>query len=267
MGGKTLEKGEALNLIRDKPHKLAAIGYLVSHPSLILALRNTPSKWYFKRAIRMTIGSNSDSSMEDPLPDEYLEHLRYNGWNNLSPVGRMLYSLTKMCKPEIVVETGVAWGESSSAILCAMNENTKGHLYSIDLPPCESCSYRPNDLNDFARLVSRDGAKYPAYWEDRKSVGPLVPENLRSRWTLISGDSKVELPLLLRRLDQVSFFLHDSLHTYEHMTFEFKTAWPAVEQNGLFLSHDAWWNNAFRDFSKEIGRKSVLYYGLGMIRK
>ena len=215
----------------------------------------------------MTTESNPDFSIRDSLPDRYLEHLRRTGWNDLSPVGRMLYSLTRMCRPETVVETGVAHGESSSAILCAMNENAKGHLYSIDLPPWEACSYQPDDPDDPNPLVSQDGQRHSANWKKRVGIGCLVPEYLKSRWTLICGDSKAELPLLLRQIGHTSFFLHDSLHTYEHMTFELKTAWPAIEQNGLLICHDSIWNNAIHDFSKEIEHKLVLYYGLGMIRK
>lgn len=37
-------------------------------------------------------------------------------------------------KPERVIETGVARGASSQAILQALEENRKGHLYSIDMP-------------------------------------------------------------------------------------------------------------------------------------
>jgi len=42
--------------------------------------------------------------------------------------------MTRILKPEIVIETGVFEGHSSLAILLALEENNKGCLYSIDLP-------------------------------------------------------------------------------------------------------------------------------------
>ncbi len=46
----------------------------------------------------------------------------------------MLYTLVRMQKPENIIETGVASGRSSMAILSALKDNKKGRLYSIDLP-------------------------------------------------------------------------------------------------------------------------------------
>ena len=45
-----------------------------------------------------------------------------------------LYALCRKLKPDVVVETGVASGVSSSYILCALHENEHGQLYSIDVP-------------------------------------------------------------------------------------------------------------------------------------
>ena len=49
-------------------------------------------------------------------------------------------------------------------------------------------------------------------------------KRLKHRWELILGDSKIELPRLLRDLDSVDVFFHDSLHIYDYMMFEVKTA-------------------------------------------
>lgn len=46
--------------------------------------------------------------------------------------GMFLYALCKIIQPEIIVETGVAYGLSSLYILQALHENEKGMLYSID---------------------------------------------------------------------------------------------------------------------------------------
>lgn len=46
-----------------------------------------------------------------------------------------LYTIIRIRKPDIVVETGVAQGVSSTFILQALEDNGRGQLYSIDLPP------------------------------------------------------------------------------------------------------------------------------------
>lgn len=48
-------------------------------------------------------------------------------------LGLLLYVLARALKPEVVVETGVANGISSSFILKALDENARGRLCSVDL--------------------------------------------------------------------------------------------------------------------------------------
>jgi predicted O-methyltransferase YrrM len=121
-----------------------------------------------------------------------------------------LYLLVRSMKPDVVVETGVCYGESSAYILHALSENRRGVLYSIDLG--NSPDEPPSDF--------------------------FVPERLMSRWQLIIGDSKRELPRLLARLERIDLFHHDSLHTYEHMTWEYETALPYLHAGGVLSSHD-----------------------------
>lgn len=138
-----------------------------------------------------------------------------------------LYLLTRLIEPDCIVETGVASGASSAYILRALHDNRSGNLYSIDLPP--------DNL------------------QTGKASGWVVPQYLRSRWTLHIGDSRDLLEPILRKLGEIDCFIHDSLHTYEHMMWEFKTAWEYLHPGGLFLSHDVGANNAFFDFMKETG--------------
>jgi hypothetical protein len=78
----------------------------------------------------------------------------------------------------------------------------------------------------------------------------------------------IELPRLLKDLDSIDVFFHDSLHTYEHMMFEFKTAWPKIKKNGILISDDIHLNNSFIDFCKAVKCKPViLSANLGIIVK
>jgi hypothetical protein len=39
------------------------------------------------------------------------------------------------------------------------------------------------------------------------------------------------------------------------MLFEYRTAWPFLKKDGLFLSHDIARNSAFFDFATEVGKR------------
>ncbi len=121
-----------------------------------------------------------------------------------------LYLLVRALKPSIVVETGTLYGASSSHILEAIKKNGSGKLYSIDLP------HDPN----------------------MPPKGFLVREAALDRWELIIGDSTVLLPKLLNQLSHIDLFFHDSLHTLEHMYWEYNIAFKHVNQNGVLSSHD-----------------------------
>ncbi len=140
--------------------------------------------------------------------------------------GPVLYAAIRILKPEVVVETGVGSGVSSTFYLSAMQRNETGRLYSIDLP-LENEGLLPKE----------------------KQTGWLVTERPRENWELILGDAKKELPALLERLETIDVFYHDSDHSYEHMTWEFNLAYPRIRPGGLLLSDDVTNNSAWKDFS------------------
>jgi predicted O-methyltransferase YrrM len=141
-----------------------------------------------------------------------------------------IYVIIRALKPNIIVETGVANGASSFYILLALKRNNKGHLFSIDFPNLDPTAMIPQN----------------------KEVGWLVPKILRDRWTLILGKVEEKLPKLLEERDNIDIFYHDSLHTYEHMMFEYKLAWEKLNKGGLLISDNIDLNNAFKDFCKEV---------------
>jgi predicted O-methyltransferase YrrM len=160
--------------------------------------------------------------------------------------GRALfwYVAVRLLRPNAVVETGCFSGWDSAVILAALAQNGHGHLYSIDLPP---------------RAGQRDprlpGGGLPA------GLGPgfLVPPALRSRWTLILGDARDELPPLLRRLGRIDLFFHDSDHRYAHMMWEYSTVWPRLAGGGLLVSDDISLHTALWDFAAGVGAPVVIH--------
>lgn len=156
-----------------------------------------------------------------------------------------LYLLVCAMRPSVVVETGVCYGASSAYILEALEHNRRGVLYSIDLgnAPDEP----PNDY--------------------------FVRPALKRAWRLIVGDSRQELPRLLARLGRIELFHHDSLHTYEHMMWEYETAFPYLASDGVLSSHDVrtitsltspFQRNPFSVFCKRHGLRSVEVRNVGI---
>ena len=153
------------------------------------------------------------------------------------------YAAVRALKPECVVETGIANGVSSAYILLALHRNQRGVLHSIGLPDT-------------------------AYLPEGKEAGWFVPKWLRKPWRVHLGDAKEILPKLLPGLGRIDIFLHDSLHTYEHMLWEFEIAYPFLRLGELLFAEDALWNSAFEDFARKVGTPEArILRGVGVLRK
>lgn len=165
------------------------------------------------------------------------------GDSTLTPLkAPLIYVICRILSPRIVIETGVSSGVSSAFILRALQDNGLGHLYSIDVP---------------SSTLTQAG----------KEVGWIVPSGLRDGWTLIAGRGTEILPTLLEKFAQIDVFLHDSDHSYQNMTAEFRLVWPHLRVGGVLLSDDVNWNRAFKDFAKEVQQEPVIISGFGGIRK
>lgn len=136
-------------------------------------------------------------------------------------LGRLCFAACRSVQPESVVETGVAHGVTTAYILYALHLNGRGHLHSIDLPP-----------------LTKNAADL---------VGIAVPDHLRERWTLHRGATRQQLPIALAQAGLVDVFVHDSLHTYRTMTWEFNTALRHLNRPGILISDDVEGNRAFED--------------------
>jgi len=51
------------------------------------------------------------------------------------------------------------------------------------------------------------------------------------------------------------------------MMFEFETVWPHIKENGLIVSDDIYWNNAFIDFAKKVNSQYTIFDGIGIIKR
>ena len=167
-------------------------------------------------------------------------------WNARAELLRIVGTITRLTRPEVLVEIGVALGFTTATILQAMQHNVRGHVYSLGLPALQ---YNPSD-----------------------PTGRAIPEGLKDRWTLRLGDSRKTLEPLCTEVGPIDIFIHDALHTYSSQMREYRTAWPHIRAGGLLISDDV--NNpAFVEFAASVGSRPHLVAGpsrgdaVGLLRK
>lgn len=167
----------------------------------------------FAREISDSVQPYMDISPIDP---------KHNG----DPVlAQLAYFAVRTVRPEVVVESGVAHGVTSSFVLKALDDNRKGKLVSIDLPPLGSHS------DDW--------------------VGIAIPDRLRARWELVRGRSAVVLPSLTKTLPPIGVFVHDSLFTYRNTRRELGAILSSRAEAFAVLANCVEKSNAFREMTLE----------------
>jgi methyltransferase family protein len=153
----------------------------------------------------------------------------YGGWDDADPaLARVAWCLARHLRPRQALETGVARGLTSRALLEALELNGDGRLTSVDLPP-----------------------RFPPAL--RRQTGVAVPGRLRARWTYVNGSSRRRLPRLVAQLAPIDLFLHDSMHTTRNVLFELETVWPGLQPGGVILVDDIDLNRGFETFTDKHG--------------
>lgn len=144
-----------------------------------------------------------------------------------------LYFLTRFRKPAVVVETGVAAGWSSRAILDALTMNGNGMLYSSDLP----------------YVWSVDG-QFP--------FAPLVPNRLRSNWFVSTAGDRKALPAIRSRINQIDLLHYDSDKTYAGRQFAVECLRSMFNDETILVMDDIQNNVYFRDYCDKRGLKPLV---------
>jgi predicted O-methyltransferase YrrM len=143
---------------------------------------------------------------------------------NMGGAGDMtlLYLAAEASSATRAVETGVAFGWSSLALLSSIAKRN-GRLVSVDM------EYPKRDIA-FA-------------------VGTAVPSELRSHWQLIR---KPDRPGLTEAIDslggEIDLCHYDSDKTYYGRMWAYPKLWSALRPGGIFISDDIHDNFAFKEF-------------------
>lgn len=137
-----------------------------------------------------------------------LQELDYRGDGDLRYHSFTLYLLTRIIKPNLIIETGVNNGKSSVNFLFGLRKNKKGKLISID-------------KKETTKKL-KDG-KTPYQLVDNQ-IGWLIPKIYKTRWKLYEGDRLKILKMINKKnlYFRPNIFLHDSLHTMKHTYEEIK---------------------------------------------
>ena len=201
----------------------SAVRFAYRHPVKINQLWNRYRDYLgrFSKVAQLT-GQNVDRIEQLFYEVECEQSVSREFTKHAFPLHPVIYHvLVRLVQPCIVVETGVNEGWSSLFKLLAMERNKRGTLYSIDLPNADF-ELGPGMGRQTASLGGHD-------------TGYRVPLSLQTRWQLQLGDAKDLLPRLLNTLGAIDVFIHDSLHSYNHMLFEFSTAWSHLKDRRATL--------------------------------
>lgn len=143
----------------------------------------------------------------------------------------LLHAVAEHFAARRVIETGVAYGWSSLALLLSLSSRG-GRLISNDMP-----------------YVERDNDRW---------VGCAVPDELHSGWELIRRADGEGLPRALRQLPEIDLCHYDSNKRYAARMWAYPLLWRALRPGGCFLSDDIGDNPAFRDFAAGLGQAPLV---------
>jgi len=141
----------------------------------------------------------------------------------------LIHAAARLSYTQRAIETGVAYGWSSLAILAALAENGNGRLVSVDMP-------------------------YPKM-NNEAFVGIVVPDALRANWTLVRLPDRNGLKRAIAEFGgSIDFAHYDSDKSYYGRGFAYPLIWQALVPGGVFISDDIQDNMRFAEF---VGEKGV----------
>jgi predicted O-methyltransferase YrrM len=143
----------------------------------------------------------------------------------------LLYQLAEYCRARRVIETGVAYGWSSLALLLSLRKRN-GLLVSTDLP-----------------YLGLDNDPY---------VGCVVPDELRGNWKLLRGADRQRVPDAIKLAGSLDLCHYDSDKSYSGRMWTYPRLWEALCFGGLFISDDIGDNMGFADFTRLVAIEPVI---------
>ena len=179
---------------------------------------------------KIGINVTDHNSIEDPFSQEYrlkVSSIIDGSESNFGGPGHTNLSYTICEKLNITnaIETGVAYGWSSAAILKSL-ANRNGSLISIDMPMLKQTDY---DL-----------------------LGVAVEQGLKKFWELRREPDRYGLPRAIKIMGETLELAHyDSDKSYYGRKWSQEIIWKNLKSGGIFISDDIEDNTAFLEFVKK----------------
>jgi len=150
-------------------------------------------------------------------------------WNAEKQLFTLLYAVVKAKNPKVVIETGVANGITTNAIMKALElSNNNGELHSFDILQETSKAYIGKGKWNFHLLNPKNTYKQ------------IVKE--------------------ITKLPKADIWVHDSNHGYRWQKFEYLLALKSLNTGGILISDDVDASSAWGELSKTHFRKSFIVF-------
>ena len=149
----------------------------------------------------------------------------------------LLYWLVRVLRPQTVVETGVASGASSRAILEGLFANGSGHLYSSDL----------------SGVIPREFS------------GLCVDEAMNSRWTLLHDGDRANIPLILSSIESIDLLHYDSAKDADEMKWVVEQIEPLLAASAVVVLDDIDRHSFMSDYVQGLEKSWYVFETVGVI--
>lgn len=188
-------------------------------------------------ALKLMLGDRTYQDLPVTFPDEMriAKNVADNTPVKMGGEGAtsFIYHLVKYSDAQKIIETGVAYGWSSLAILLAIKDREGATLVSNDMP-----------------YINMGNDDY---------VGCVIPDNLKDKWELQRLPDVNGIPLALKKFNQQIDLCHyDSDKSYTGRIWASPLLWKALKQGGYFISDDINDNLAFNHFCETVNRIPVI---------
>ena len=165
--------------------------------------------------------------IENAFDESYkskINQLIDNSQSNFGGPGHvdLIYTICERLNIKNAIETGVAYGWSSAAILRSLSQRD-GSLISIDMPMLKQSDYH--------------------------LIGVAVESKLQSCWDLRREPDRFALPRAIKKMNGALEFVHyDSDKSYYGRKWSQEIIWKNLIRGGIFVSDDIEDNEAFMEF-------------------
>jgi len=179
----------------------------------------------------VNIGINSSKmAIEDAFTDEYkskISNIIDSSKSNFGGPGHtnLIYTICERLDINNAIETGVAYGWSSAAILQSLSKKN-GKLISIDMPMLKQTDY--------------------------ELIGVAVDSKMHDFWELKREPDRYGLPRAINSMRGSLELVHyDSDKSYHGRKWSQELIWKSLAKGGIFISDDIEDNTAFMEFVKK----------------